>query len=76
MVTGKFPVRRFLGTQHVLEQGGLRNVCWPLGLGNPADGLTKVKSDVATLLRLPESGTLNPDTLRPLRGVSSSQRAD
>ena len=39
-----FFVRRFLGIQQSLEDGVLDNAYWLPGLGNPADGLTGVKS--------------------------------
>ena len=49
----------------------LDNTYWLLGLGNPEDGLTDVKSDLVSLLRLAESGIWSPGILRPIRGTSS-----
>ena len=65
LVAGKFPVRRFLALQQAIELNELDNAYWIPGLGNPADGFTKLKSDLAPLFRLLESGTYNPGTLRP-----------
>ena len=73
VITGRFPVRRFLAVQQATELKDLDNVYWLSGLGNSADGLTMIKSDLVPLLRLLESGSLNPSTLRPLRGVVFSE---
>ena len=70
MITEKFLVRHFLAIQQAVESGELANVYWIPGLENPADSLTKVKSDMVPLLRLMESGHYNPGVLRPLRGIS------
>ena len=67
----KFLVRHFLAIQQAVAREELGLVYWLPGLENPADGLTKTKSDAAPLLRLLESGACNPGTLRPLRGVGS-----
>ena len=69
---GEFPARYFLAIQQALEAQGLGNVHRLPGLGNPAYGLTKTKSDVASPLHLLESGRYNPGVFRPLRGVASS----
>ena len=47
------------------------NVYWLPGSGNPADGSTKTKSDMAPLPRPSESGAYTPGALRPLKGVAS-----
>ena len=43
------------------------HVFWIPGKENPADGLTKMHSEILPLLRLLESGTYNPGMLRPLK---------
>ena len=68
-------MRHFLGIQQTLENGDLDNVYWLLGLGNPAGGTTKIKSDMIPLLRLLESGALNPGILRLLKSVSFQEQA-
>ena len=68
MVTEKFLARHFLSIQQALEQKELDNVYWIPGKGNPADGLTKLRSEILPLLRLLESGAYNPGILRPLKG--------
>ena len=67
----KFSVRHFLAIQQALEAQELGNVYWPSELGNPADGLTEIKSDVAPCLRLLESGARDSGILRPLKGAAS-----
>ena len=56
MVAEKYLVRHLFSIRQVLEGGGLENAYWLLGAENAADGLTKVRSDMVPLLRLPESG--------------------
>ena len=56
VITGKAPARYLLGIQQFLESGDLDSVCWFSGLGSPAVGLTRVKSDAVALLRLVEWG--------------------
>ena len=71
MVIDECSVRHFLGIQQVLENGELGIVYWLPGRQNPADGMTKVKSERSPLLRLLESGSFNPGMLRPSPGISS-----
>ena len=59
LITEKFLVRHFLAVQQAIEIQGLGNVCWIPGRGDPADGLTKLHSEIVPLLRLMESGPLN-----------------
>ena len=70
MAAEKYLVRHFLSIQQALEEGDLENAYWPPGTENPADGLTKVRSDMVTPLRLLESGGFCPGQLRPLKGVA------
>ena len=53
-VAEKYVARHFLSTQRALGNGGLDNAYWRPGLGNPARGLAKAKSDMLPLLRLPQ----------------------
>ena len=69
----EYRVRHHLWIQRSLSATALGDVYWLPGLGNPAVGLAKVNSDMAPLLRLLESGTFCPGTLRPLRGISSKE---
>ena len=64
-------VRYFLSTQQALEHRALGDAYRSPGAENPADGFTGVSSDMAPLSWIPESCRFNPDSLRPLRGVSS-----
>ena len=70
MVAEKYLVRLLLSTQQASEEGDLENAYLLPGTDNPADGLTKVRSDMAPLLRLPESGCLSPGSFRLLEGVA------
>ena len=66
--------RHFLRIQQALEQGELDNLYWLQGMGNPADGLTKVRSGMAPTLRLMESGKIGPGPLCPLKGIRSKEK--
>ena len=71
MITEKYLVRHFLSIQQCLEEeNNLDNVFWLPGTENPADGLTKIKSEMGPILSLMEHGSFYPGSLRPLRGVS------
>ena len=70
MITEKYPGRYFLITEQAAEEGDLDNAHWLPGSGNPADGSTKGRSDMAPFLRLLESGRFRPGSLRPLKGVA------
>ena len=48
----------------------MENAYWLPGTENPADGLTRVRIDIVSLLRLPESGCFNPGRLRLIKGVA------
>ena len=58
----RFLVRRFCATQQPFELKELDNAYWIPGFENPADGLTKLKGDLAPLSRLLESGSYKPGT--------------
>ena len=66
MVTEKFLFHHFLSVQQFLEDGELENVYWIPGTENPADGLTKLKSEMGPILALLETGRFQPCLLRPL----------
>ena len=65
MADEKYLALRGLRTQQALEGGELDNAYWAPGTENQAAGLTKVRSDMAPLLRLFESGHFNPGSSRP-----------
>ena len=60
VVAEKYLVRQFHGAQQTLGNGQLGNASRIPGAENPADGLTKVKSDMAPLLPLLQSETCRP----------------
>ena len=59
-----------MSIQQALEDKELNTVFWISGKENPADGLTKLHSEILPLLRLLASGAYNPGILRPLEGIS------
>ena len=69
MIAEKYLARHFLRTQQALEAGEVDNAHRGRGTENPADGLSKVRGDMAPLSRLLESGHFNPGSLKPLRRV-------
>ena len=70
MIAKKYSARHFLSIRQALGAGELDNVNWAPGTENPADGLTKVRSDMAPPLRELESGHFNSESFRPLNGVA------
>ena len=70
MIAEQYLARHFLSIQQELREGELENAYWLPGTENPADGLTKVRSDAVPLLRLLASVGYRPGQLRPLKGVS------
>ena len=73
MITEKYLVRHFLSIQQSLDNKELDNIYWLPGTENPADGMTKVKSEMPPMLHLLEFGEFHPGFLRPLKGVCSSE---
>ena len=67
------PGTPFFSIQQALEAGDLENAYWLPGTENPADGLTKVRSDMAAQLRPLESGCFSPGSLRPLEEVAPKE---
>ena len=55
------------------EDKELDNIYWSPGTGNPADGMTRMKSEMSPMLNLLEFGEFHPGVLRPLLGVGSSE---
>ena len=51
MITAKYLARHFQSIQKALGRGDLGNVYWLPGAESPADGLTKMRSYMVTLLR-------------------------
>ena len=72
-ITEKFLVRHFMSIQQALEDHELDNVFRIPGEENPADGLTKMHSEILPLLRLLESGTYNPGMPQPLKRISTKE---
>ena len=64
-------VRHFLSIQQFLEDGELENVYWIPGTENPADGLTKLRSEMGPIMALLETGRFQPGLLRSLKGLAS-----
>ena len=58
----------FLDIQQSLEEGELENVYWIPGTENPADGLTKLRSEMGPILALLETGRFQPGVCGHLRG--------
>ena len=73
MIAEKYLARHFVSIQQELGEGELENAYWLPGAENPADRLTKVRSDAVPLLRLLASGGYRPGQLRPLKGVSRKE---
>ena len=73
MIAEKFLAKHFLPIQQTLEEKGLDTAYWIPGKENPADGLTKLRSEIPPLLRLLESGAYNPGILRSLKGISLNE---
>ena len=74
LLTGKYLVRHFLSIQQLIEDGDLDNVYWLPGVENPADGLTKLKSEMGPILPLLETGRFQPGILRLPKGLPSSEQ--
>ena len=70
MFAEKYLVRHYLGTQQASAEGDLEDAYWLPVTENPADSLTKVRSDMVFLLRLSEPGAFCPGHHRPLEGVA------
>ena len=47
---------------------------WIPGTENPADGLTRIPSEMGPILALLETGRFQPGLLRPLKGLASRER--
>ena len=73
MVTGKFSARHFLSIQQFLGEGELEHVYWTPGVENPADGLTKLRSEMGPIMTLLETSRFQPGVLRPLKGLASRE---
>ena len=73
MVTGKYLARHFLSIQQFREDGELENVYWLPGTENPADGLTRVGSEMGPVMALFETGRFQPGLLRPLKELASRE---
>ena len=72
--TEKFVTRHFLSIMDALESGDLGNVAWIPGTENPADGVTKISSELGPLSALLKSGKYRPGALEQLRGLSSVEK--
>ena len=56
LISEKFSARRHLSTRRAVEQGESANAFWLRGPGNPTDGPTKSRNDLAPLLNLLTAG--------------------
>ena len=74
LLTGKYLVHHFSSIQQLIEDGDLNNVYWLPAVANPADGLTKLKSEMGPIPPLLETGRFQPGLLRPLKGLVSSEQ--
>ena len=70
MVTEKYLARHVLPIQQFIADGESENAYWLTGAGNPADGLTKIKSEMGHISAHMETGRLQPGFLRPLGGLA------
>ena len=73
MVTEKYLVHHSMSTQQAMEQGDLGSAFWFPGPGHPADGLTKVKSDLLSFSSFLMAGSGPLETLRLPKGVAFSE---
>ena len=73
MVTEKYLARHFLSIQQFIEEGELNNAYWLPGTENPADGLTKIKSEMGPIPSFLETGRFQPGLLLPLKGLASRE---
>ena len=55
MIAEQYLARHYLSIQQFIEEGGLDNAYWLPGTGNPADGLTKIQSEMGPILPLLET---------------------
>ena len=67
---GGFLTRHFRSITDAMEAGDPGYVAWIPGTENPADGLTRVKSEIGPLLNLSWSGAYCPGVLEQLSGAS------
>ena len=72
----KFLTRYLRITMDALGTGDLGNVAWVPGTENPADGLTKVKSEIGPFLNPLETGAYRPGASERLRGASFIGKSD
>ena len=70
MITEKYLVCHFLSIQLLIEEGELDNAYWLSATENPADGLTKIKSEMGPISSPLESGRFQPGLLRALKGLA------
>ena len=66
----KFLTRHFRSIMDAVGGGDLGNVAWIPGTENPADGLTKISSELGPLLDLLQTGMYRPRALEQQRGLS------
>ena len=71
MVAGHDLVRHFLSIQQFIEEGDLDNIYWIPGVGNPADGITEITSEMGPISSLLDTGRFQPGLLRPLKGLAT-----
>ena len=72
MLTEKYLVRHFLGIQQSLGEGELENVYWIPGTENPADGFTKLRSEMGPDFGLVGDGQFSARCVATASGVGLS----
>ena len=73
VIAANYLVSHLLRIRQASVQGGPGDVFLLPRADNPADGLTRVRGDMAPLLRILGSRRLHLGSSRPLRGVSSRE---
>ena len=71
MVIEKYSARHFISIQQFFGDGELESVYGIPGTENPADGLTKLRSEMGPIMAPLETGGFQPGLLRPLKGLAS-----
>ena len=74
LVTEKYLIRHSLCIQQFFGDCDLDSEHWLPVVANPADGLTKLKSETGQFLPSLKQAVSNPAFLRSLKGLASSEQ--